>query len=508
MKQVTGLTSTYSSDTFGVCSALYELGGMVVMHDASGCNSTYTTHDEPRWYSMESMIYISALSEKEAVMGDDEKLIRDVTETALKLRPKFIALAGAPIPFMTGTDFNAIAALIERRTGIPAFGFDTNGMQGYLTGISMALAAVVKRFCRRNEEEAGRDTPRESAEDPSAGSLKNLPGCKSDKDKKIMVNIIGATPLDFSLNGSVESMEEWLAESGFTAGACLAMGSSLEDISSAGEADVNLVVSYGGLAAARELEMRFGTPWIAGVPVGKVFAAELAEKVMEAAQKKLSGAGYIKGPEENSPFGARCAGFPGEGNAEDAKGSTPFGARCAGSRGEGNTEGVKGNTPFGARCAASPGEGYMKDPEENSRGKSMSDYGQSASVQSSDKGSEVTEKVSSGESEYRREEAAFVGESIFGGSLARAVELETGRPVRVLCPVETEDRFLRNGDLRTPEEDDLMRELSAASVVIADPLYQRICPPEADFYPLRHVAFSGRLFEETDFNLINRKIVK
>ncbi len=42
---------------------------MTVMHDASGCNSTYTTHDEPRWYSMDSMVYISALSELEAVMG-------------------------------------------------------------------------------------------------------------------------------------------------------------------------------------------------------------------------------------------------------------------------------------------------------------------------------------------------------------------------------------------------------------------------------------------------------
>ena len=67
MKQVAGLISTYSSDEFGICSALYELGGMVVMHDASGCNSTYTTHDEPRWYEMDSMIYISAISEMEAI---------------------------------------------------------------------------------------------------------------------------------------------------------------------------------------------------------------------------------------------------------------------------------------------------------------------------------------------------------------------------------------------------------------------------------------------------------
>ena len=78
MKQTSRIISTYSADTFGVCSALFELGGMVVMHDASGCNGTYTTHDEPRWFDMDSMVYISALTEMEAIMGDDEKLISDI----------------------------------------------------------------------------------------------------------------------------------------------------------------------------------------------------------------------------------------------------------------------------------------------------------------------------------------------------------------------------------------------------------------------------------------------
>ena len=49
MKQIARMISTYTADVSGVCSALYELGGMVVMHDPSGCNSTYNTHDEPRW---------------------------------------------------------------------------------------------------------------------------------------------------------------------------------------------------------------------------------------------------------------------------------------------------------------------------------------------------------------------------------------------------------------------------------------------------------------------------
>ena len=75
MKQVSVTLSTYTADVSGVCSALYELGGMVVIHDPSGCNSTYNTHDEPRWYDMDSLIFISGLSQMDAIMGNDDKTL-------------------------------------------------------------------------------------------------------------------------------------------------------------------------------------------------------------------------------------------------------------------------------------------------------------------------------------------------------------------------------------------------------------------------------------------------
>ena len=74
--------STYSTDNFGVASVLFELGGMVVIHDPSGCNSTYTTHDEPRWYEHDSLFFISGVTEMEALMGDDDKLIDDIVAAA------------------------------------------------------------------------------------------------------------------------------------------------------------------------------------------------------------------------------------------------------------------------------------------------------------------------------------------------------------------------------------------------------------------------------------------
>jgi nitrogenase molybdenum-cofactor synthesis protein NifE len=147
MKQTARIISVYTADVSGVASALFELGGMTVMHDASGCNSTYNTHDEPRWYDHDSLVFISALTEMEAIMGDDEKLIRDVTDAALELRPRFVAIAGTPIPMMIGTDFQAVAARVEKNTGIPCFGLKTNSMHSYLSGASMAFEALAKRFC-------------------------------------------------------------------------------------------------------------------------------------------------------------------------------------------------------------------------------------------------------------------------------------------------------------------------------------------------------------------------
>lgn len=234
--QAQAFISTYAADVSGVCSALFELGGMCIMHDASGCNSTYNTHDEPRWYEQNSLVFISALSELEAIMGDDEKLIRDAMTAAEQLSPRFIALAGTPIPMMSGCDLPAIAADLESRTGIPCFGFNTNGMHTYVRGAGAALAAYADRF---------------------TAPLPVIPGS---------VNLLGATPLDFSVNGAVGSMVRGLEENGFTVLATWAMGSTPDELSHAAAAEVNLVVSSTGLETAELLRRRFGTPYVIGTP--------------------------------------------------------------------------------------------------------------------------------------------------------------------------------------------------------------------------------------------------
>ena len=275
MKQIASRISIYSADTFGVCSALYELGGLCVMHDASGCNSTYNTHDEPRWYDFDSMVYISGISEMEAIMGDDQKFIDDIIYTAKELNPKFIALAGTPIPTMIGTDFKAIANIVENETKIPTFGFNTTGMNSYVSGSYKAFEALSKRFLKRNDKES--------------------------RAEKSRVNILGATPLDFSINNSIKSTVDLLKENDFDVISTWAMGSTLEDIKDAGNADVNLVISYSGMGAAKYMYEKFNIPYIVGTPFGKEFAKKIVADLKETIITKENKISYINRKIDKNP---------------------------------------------------------------------------------------------------------------------------------------------------------------------------------------------------------------
>ena len=256
MRQAYRIIPIYTSDVSGVCSALYELGGMVVIHDPSGCNSTYNTHDEIRWYNQDSLIFISGLTEIDAVMGNDEKFLSDIKEAAGELHPKFIALVSSPIPFMNGTDFPALAKVLETETGIPAFAVPTNGLHDYVYGAGKALEEIARRFVPEQMEDRN-------------GSERT-------------VNLLGATPLDFGPISKVEELKKNLEQYEWKVISTWAMEDSLEDLAQAGKAEMNLVISSVGLRAAKMLKEKYGTPYVIGTPY-----KEYAERISEALEKRI-----------------------------------------------------------------------------------------------------------------------------------------------------------------------------------------------------------------------------
>ena len=386
MKQTARILSTYSADTFGVCSALYELGGMVVIHDPSGCNSTYTTHDEPRWFSEPSQIFVSALTEQDAILGNDAKLIADITETANELQPRFICLIPSQIAHMIATDCRAICRLLEKKTGIPAFTLPTNSMHYYERGIYFALQKLADFACQSLPDASA--APELAV--PRWLSAKNLDRFLRDKSPSpLHVNVLGATPLDFALNGSIDSIRHWLEARGCRVTSCWAMGSDLDAILASHRVDLNLVMSYGGLGAARVLRERAGIPYLVGLPFPQLQPIDTPS---------------------NAPSNA-LAGRP----------------------------------------------------------------------------------------------AYIIGETVFATSLARALEAALGLPraaITAIVPMETDRELLQPGTLCLTDECELMPPLRQAGLIIADPLYEPICPPAAAFIPLPHIAFSGRLYENDIPNLI------
>ncbi len=228
-----------SPDYSGVCSAMFDLGGMSVLHDASGCTGNYTGYDEPRWYGTKSQVFCSGLREIDAVLGRDDKLIDNIIKAAEYTKPTLFSVIGSPVPMVIGSDMEGIACELENLTGLPAFGFSTNGLGLYNKGVSDAMLAVIKRFT-------------------------------SNKKEKIEngINVLGTTPIDFSANSNAADLYSKLEKKGFHIIGKMMMGANIEQIENLTQAKVNLVVTESGLNSAKYLYRKYGLPYVVGMFTG------------------------------------------------------------------------------------------------------------------------------------------------------------------------------------------------------------------------------------------------
>ena len=254
----------YSPDYSGCASALFELGGMIVLHDASGCTGNYLGYDEPRWMGSKSIVFCSGLRHMDAILGNDNLLIDRIIKAAESLKPRFIALLGSPVPMVIGADYEGIMREVEERTGIPSFGFDTKGLAYYGKGISMAVIALIKKFCPKDAvAESGRSG----------------------------INLIGLTPLDFGNKGVEKDFIRLFENAGITVNCSFSTGHSIEAIQNSVKSKLNVVVSQSGIEVAKFMEEKFGIPYLTGTPVGSGEALLLKVKAALESGKACEGAG-------------------------------------------------------------------------------------------------------------------------------------------------------------------------------------------------------------------------
>ena len=99
-------------------------------------------------------------------------------------------------------------------------------------------------------------------------------------------------------------------------------------------------------------------------------------------------------------------------------------------------------------------------------------------------------------------DTVILGESVTSRSLAAALLLDYGICAEVICPVELPRELEGSFCRQIEDEQDLQAALSGARRVIADPLFAPIVPQGAQFFPLPHEAYSGRIYRKQIPNLV------
>ena len=247
-------------DYSGAASVFHDLGALTVIHDASGCTGTYTGYDEPRWFGSASPVFCSGLREMDAIMGDDEKLLGKIEAALTDADVSCIVIIGSPVPMIIGFDFAGFAALAEKRTGLPCLAFPATGLAYHDAGQKAAYLAIAERFL----SDAGV---------PAASGT---------------VNILGASPLDGFDDAKLDALIALLQSGGLRAGAVWGMRSDLAALRRTPAAAVNWAVNAAAIPLAEYLRRRFGTPFVAGMPLGAGETERIISGLAAAAKDKAA----------------------------------------------------------------------------------------------------------------------------------------------------------------------------------------------------------------------------
>lgn len=241
MKNLNRYMPAFAADYTGASEVVYEMDGMVIVFDGRSCACHATISDEPRFMVGPKLAFSTNIKEVEAITGNDEKQIQKIINAVNQFPVKLVTLLGSPVPTIVGTDLDALAHIVESRTGIPCVGISTTGFDSYDKGASKAFLKLIKKF---------------------TGKAYFTP-------KPCEVNVFGTLGCDMWDVDSVHELERAILDCGAESVTCWGADCVLEEISGADQSKLNIVVSASGVKAAEYMKEKYGIPYLAGCPVGE-----------------------------------------------------------------------------------------------------------------------------------------------------------------------------------------------------------------------------------------------
>ena len=245
------------SDRMGIIWSLLAVQGAIVLeYGPAG-----TTHYSMGLYGglglrFQNRMFTTHMSEDDVVMGDVTRLEDAIVELDKSYAPKVIFVVASSVTAVIGTDIKGVCRYMQNEVKAKLVAFEQGGFRG---DYSIGLAETYKLLVR------------------------NLP--KKDVAQEAGVyNIIGASAWRYRMASDIWEVKSLLDEAlGLRCNACLCCDTSVEELEDMGLAQVNIVLGNEGLAAAKYLQEKFGTPYVYAVPYGYngtlSFLAQVGEAV-------------------------------------------------------------------------------------------------------------------------------------------------------------------------------------------------------------------------------------
>ena len=245
------------SDRMGIIWSLLAVQGAIVLeYGPAG-----TTHYSMGLYGglslrFQNRMFTTHMSEDDVVMGDVTRLEDAIVELDESYAPKVIFVVASSVTAVIGTDIKGVCRYMQNEVKAKLVAFEQGGFRG---DYSIGLAETYKLLVR------------------------NLP--KKDVAQEAGVyNIIGASAWRYRMASDIWEVKSLLDEAlGLSCNACLCYDTSVEELENMGLAQVNIVLGNEGLAAAKYLQEKFGTPYVYAVPYGYngtlSFLAQVGEAV-------------------------------------------------------------------------------------------------------------------------------------------------------------------------------------------------------------------------------------
>lgn len=266
------------SDRMGILWSLLTIDDSVILeYGPAG-----TTHYSVGFFGKmnlgkENRLFTTHMSEDDVIMGNTERLEDAIREVDEVFSPKVMFIVASSVSSVIGTDIRGISNQMQPEVKAKLIALDEGGFKGdYSAGQREITKQIVK-------------------------ALVEEPKDNQDNKNNKKFNIIGASMGSYRIESDINELSKLMFEAfDYSLHASLFTETSIEQIQTMSEAQVNLVIGESGLETAEYLKEKFNIPYVYACPYGykgtlnwleqiaSVLSAEINPLVLNELNEKIA----------------------------------------------------------------------------------------------------------------------------------------------------------------------------------------------------------------------------